>query len=211
MTPQIRLTVLIAVFVISGLLLAVRLSGSGGADVEPDAPLNLARDGRVLEQVGQMDLDTARRKLSDENPAIRVTAIMPYARAVERLKRDKPAGERIATTQEVAPLVKMIREEKSEALRAAAITAMGQMRTYEEMDVLSEAMDDPSPTIRGRAMAAFGQIYGVSPACRATDSPAKRKAALKDLQKDALMRNAAAFYTSSRYKPGQKAGWRPRK
>ncbi|MDX1565210.1 MAG: HEAT repeat domain-containing protein, partial [Phycisphaeraceae bacterium] len=124
-------------------------------------------------------------------------------RAVNLQATKRPKGTQLPSSDEIAPLVKLIKEEPNEAIRATAVTALGQVRAYREMDTFLELLDDESPVFRNRAYAAFMKVYGAAPAFNPSGPPAMRRDALRDLKELApgLMKNAENYYTSGLYRP----------
>jgi HEAT repeat protein len=212
MDPRKRLIGLVVVFVVVSSMLAIRIVSSDDGAETNDNVIKRDAKGRLKEQTGDVSVESARRSLESTDPGIREIAIGSYARALVSERRGNAAGERLPSAKEVAPLVKIAADERVAGLRATAITALGTVRAYEEMDVLTAAIDDKSPLVRDRAIRAFGAIYGVVPACKATDRPAVRRAALKRLadQADSLMKTAKAYYNSKHYKVGAESGPKPR-
>ncbi len=200
-SQQIRFTVLIGIFLAVTALLVIRLSGGDdGPEQAPD--LKKGSDGLVREQIGAVDLPTARVNLQSTDPAIREKAVMSYARAVQAEVMKLPEGKRVVTKEYSEPLVTMAKEEKSESVRATAVTALGTVKAYKEIDTILDLLDDESLVVRTRAYASFKSIYGIYPSAKPSDPPAQRRDAIRELRKfsSGLLKTAEGFYTSGRSK-----------
>jgi HEAT repeat protein len=69
-------------------------------------------------------------------------------------------------------------KQEGKRLRAAAALSLGQLDRFRAVPALIEALEDPSPLVRGRAYAAIRKIYQLDVGFRANDEPAKRQAAI---------------------------------
>ena len=96
--------------------------------------------------VGQKAVRQIRRALDDPRPKVRQQAAVAYARA--------------ADAKDLSPLTRVAQTDTSPIVRAAAVTALGQARAYEEMETLLAAMNEQDLVVRRRAAEAVVLILG---------------------------------------------------
>ena len=100
----------------------------------------------TLGYLGPKAVEHIRRLLADPRPEIRQRAASAYTRA--------------ADSKEAPPVAELARTDKIPAVRAAAVTALGQAHVYGEMETLLAAMDDEDVVVRNRAADAVTLILG---------------------------------------------------
>jgi len=75
-----------------------------------------------------------------------------------------------------------LQESNSPVKRAQAAARLGAIRDLESMPVLLDALEDPSPVVRGRAGASIVAILHADFYFRANDPPEKRRKAIKKIR-----------------------------
>lgn len=178
-------------FILSAIAAAgVWLPGCGKSDSEAARIEALRRGGNV---------EALERELADpanvEGGRLAVAAmgsLGPQARpAIERAMRDNRAVVResaalaygrVTPPQQAAPLAKVARTDPSPVVRAAAVTALGQNKVYEEMESLLAALEDADPLVRRRASDAVARIVGRRYEVYLDGTPEQRREAVAKLR-----------------------------
>lgn len=80
-------------------------------------------------------------------------------------------------------LQQVLVESQTPEVKAAAIEAIGELKHWESMPKLLDALDDPSPLVRGRAAAIATSMLGIDFGFRAGDPPDKRALAIKGMKR----------------------------
>ena len=189
MNVPVRLRILIAIAVVLSVVVGWRLVSGGGdrRNLGPDEARidKLRRAGDVealaaeiagadeeaacravkaMASVGAKAVGHIERAMQDPRPKIRQKATLAYVRAAE--------------PKQAAPLAKAARDDESPGVRAAAVTGIGRLCAYEEMETLLAAMDDPNLMVRRRAADAVAHIIGRRYRYNANDSSDKRRASI---------------------------------
>ena len=189
MNVPVRFRILIAIAAVLAVVVGWRLVSGGGdrPNLEPDearidklrregdvealaAEISGPNEGAARRAVAAMGTIGARavthieRAMQDPRPKVRQKAALAYTRAAE--------------SKQAAPLAKAARDDESPGVRAAAVTGIGRLCAYEEMETLLAAMDDPDLMVRRRAADAVAHIIGRRYRYNATDSSEKRRPAI---------------------------------
>ena len=165
-----KLKLLVATAAVLGVLVIWQLMQGGAPPIdELDARMEKLRAAGNVEALAaeakSPDIRTARRAvetmgyvgpkavrqirgaLADPRPEIRQQAATAYARAAD-------------PKEAAAPLAEVAHTDKSTEVRAAAVTAMGRARAYEEMETLLAAMNDEDIVVRRRAAESVVLLIG---------------------------------------------------
>lgn len=200
MNVPARLAVLILLVVVltAGLVWRLTTAGdSGGNEPEdPDAArierLKVSRDvaalakeaagpkvevaRRALEAMAHIGPEAApqiRRVIKDPRPEVRESAVVVLGRV----------SARVPPPVDIEAMADIAREDESENVRAAAVTALGAMRAFEEMEtLLSRMQHDKSIDVQRRAAAAVIRIIGEDVGFKAGDSLQKRQEAIERIR-----------------------------
>jgi len=170
---HLRLSVLIGAALVVGAAVTWRLATGGdryrrkgdvaalGREVS-NSDLKVAqRAVDALGVVGPKAVSEIEKAMGDDRPKVRAKAAIALA----------SAGHRDRT----ALLAKAARDDPSADVRATAVSALGQVYAYNEMETLLAALEDGDVTVRRRAAEAICRITGVDFAFRADDPPEKRR------------------------------------
>lgn len=130
---------------------------------------------RALGGMGPQAAGHIVRGLKDAREPVREAA----ACAMGRLGRALSERQR----DEVGELARVGGEDPSPRVRAAAVTALGAIRAYEEMETLLKGMDDSNETVRRRAAGAAASILGRRYRYDAKDPPEQRRASIEMLRR----------------------------
>jgi len=190
-----RLRILVGIAVALGVATIVRLVFLGADGVTPESDPNLARIERLQRQrdvaalareVSHPSEPVARRAV-DALGALGPAGLEPIAEALADRRtrvreRAATAFARVATYEEAAPLAKLAREDASPDVRAAAVSGLGHMRAFREVETLITAMSDADVAVRRRAAAAVASITGISVGFKATDPRDRREPAVERMR-----------------------------
>ena len=216
MSMSLRVRVLIGVALVLAAVLGWRLLSGGEGLSDPDA--NVVRIER-LKRKG--DVAALAREASGSNVKVARLAVealghlgtkatphiesaMQDSRPEIREKAALALG-RAAGVEHSAPLAKAAGSDPSARVRASAVTALGRMHAYTEMQTLLAALEDEDVDVRRRANAAIRRVLGVSFGFRANDPPEKRRRAIATIRRQwpQLKRYADSYYKSRRFKEKQ--------
>ena len=189
---RMRPAILIGIALVLGVVVAWRFT-TGGDSVDADETTaridKLERAGDVRElarEVAKADVRVARRAvlalgrvgreavreieqaLKDTRPKVREAASVALGRAGD--EDEAPALAAVATGDE------------SSSVRASAVQALGRMRAYTEMETLLQALNDEDIAVRRRANTAIVKVVGAGVGFQASDPPAKRAQAIRELR-----------------------------
>jgi hypothetical protein len=81
-------------------------------------------------------------------------------------------------------LRQVLTESQSAAVRAACIRGLAAQWDYDTMPMLLDALEDPSPLVRGRAGVAVQRLLGADFGFRCDDPPEKRGMVVKRLRQE---------------------------
>lgn len=198
MNVPTRLAVLILLVVVlaAGLVWRLTTAGDGSAaSNEPEDPdaarierLKVNRDVAALaKEAAGPEVEVARRALEamahigpeaapqirqvikDPRPEVRESAVVVLGRV----------SARVPPPVDIEAMADIAREDESLKVRAAAVTALGAMHAFEEMEtLLSRMQHDESVDVQRRAAAAVIRIIGEDVGFKAGDSPQKRQEAI---------------------------------
>jgi len=150
----------------------------------------------ALGRIGTEAMDHVREALDDKRPRVREKAATTYAR--------------IAQWEDGAPLAKLVRQDGSANVRAAAVSGLERMFAYDQMETILAAMEDEDVIVRRRAAEAARRFAGVRVGFKAEDPPAKRKAALARMRAEWTKHKARAEkywqYIRGKYKADPSGG-----
>jgi hypothetical protein len=95
----------------------------------------------------------------------RLDGSLPAALTVALLERVDSAphrvvGARYAAVSATERLARLLRQDGSPEVRAAAVSRLVELHGVEEIDRVLYALEDPDPTVRARAMLAVGELGG---------------------------------------------------
>jgi len=130
---------------------------------------------RALGSMGPEAAAHIQRGLKDTREPVREAAACAMGRLGRRLPDRRP--------DEVGGLARVGREDPSPRVRAAAVTALGAIRAYEQMETLLDAMNDRNATVRRRAAEAAARILGRHYRYDAKDPPEQRRASIEMLRR----------------------------
>lgn len=119
---------------------------------------------RELGSCGPRAVPLIEEAMKDTRAEVREAAALAYARA--------------AGTGKVHPLAAVARGDPSAEVRAAAVTALGEVRAIDDMETLLTALEDPQRIVRLRASAAIARIIGRRYEFDADGTPDQRRAAV---------------------------------
>jgi len=122
----------------------------------------------AMGRLGAEAVPKIERALEDKRPRVRERAATAYAQA--------------ARHDQAAPLAKLVREDASPNVRAAAVAGLGRLCAFDEMESILAAMDDPDVAVRRRASKAATRIACVIVGYQADDPVAKRHAAIRRMR-----------------------------
>jgi HEAT repeat protein len=122
----------------------------------------------ALGRIGTEAMGHIKEAMADPRPRVRERAAQAFADAGRH--------------DEAAPLAKMVREDRSANVRAAAVSGLEHMFAFDQMDTIIAAMDDQDVAVRRRASAAARRFSGVVVGYKAEDPPDKRRAAIATLR-----------------------------
>jgi HEAT repeat protein len=129
----------------------MRAAGDAGGLGRTVAEADAEEARLALAALGRMGSDAAaeiRSALADERPAVREMAALALGRAAAR--------------REAGRLADVAAEDESGTVRAAAVTALGDVKAYDQMETLIAALADPDEMVRRRAAAAIAQVTGIT-------------------------------------------------
>jgi len=146
---------------------------------------------RALVRAGKKAQPAIRRAMHSKRPEVREEAALIYPRVAAR--RDE--------AQE--PLTELLRTDPNAKVRASAVTALGHMTAYEQMEALFDALDDPDGMVRQRAAKAVARIMGRKYELFINGPPEKRRQAIEGLRGDwRNEKDAISRYYERRFKQG---------
>ncbi len=116
---------------------------------------------QALPRSGAEALPHIRRALHDPRPEVREAAAIACGKLGSR--SDAPL------------LAAVLAKDSSRRVRAAAASALGDVRAYDQMEALMMALEDPDVAVRARANAAIIRITGVDVGFGAWDPLMKRR------------------------------------
>jgi HEAT repeat protein len=122
----------------------------------------------ALARLGPGSLPEIRKAMQDPRPGVREAAATGFAQ--------------VGRHEEGAPLVKLVREDESANVRAAAVSGLDRMCAFDEMETIIAAMDDPDVIVRRRAGKAATRFACADVGFRADDPPDKRQAAIERMR-----------------------------
>ena len=103
---------------------------------------------RAMGRIGPKALPQVKAALADKRGEIREEAAIVYAR--------------VAEPEAAAPLAGMARTDPVPTVRAAAVTSLGHLLAFDEMEAVIAALEDPDPMVRQRAGDAVARMTGRS-------------------------------------------------
>ena len=129
---------------------------------------------RALLAVASSKLDDRRkyieRAAKDDRAEVRQAAMVGLGRLNDK-KRDAET------------LAQVVRDTKEDPyVRAAAVQAIGRLRAWDQRHAAIDALEDPSPLVRGRAAAALKNMVGRDFLFRANDPPEERAKAVANIR-----------------------------
>jgi HEAT repeat protein len=148
--------------------------------VKTYSPKHARRAVLALGHIGRKSLPALTRILLDDKRAgVRQQAALAMAKPIQA---SVPANKAI-TKQMTAALVAALATDEAPEVRAAAISVLGRVYDYENMDSLLKAMDDEDLNVRRRAYQAVTRIFGRKYLFNPTKSSAKRKVIIQEIDK----------------------------
>ena len=126
----------------------------------------------ALGRIGAESMEQVKHALSDTRPRVRERAAATFAHVARR--------------EDAAPLAKLVREDASANVRAAAVSGLERMFAYEQMETILAAMEDPDVAVRRRAAVAARRFACVIVGYKADAPPHKRKAAVQRMRSEWL-------------------------
>ncbi len=121
------------------------------------------------------DAESAARDIDHAEPAVREKAVLAYAR---RSVLEKPANQPLPLDK-IQPLVRRLKSDANPAVRAAAAMGLGTTQSFEAVEPLGAALEDPDPLVQERAKRAIARITGVTLNFTGGGSDRKHRMALK--------------------------------
>ena len=139
------------------------------AEVEKPAPAVARMAVEALGHCGPPAAAPLEKAARDTRPEVREMAAI----ALVRVAGDRPPP----------VLAALARSDTSADVRAAAVTALGQVRAVDEMETLLAALEDPDRAVRLRASVAVARIIGRRYETHVDGSPDKQREAVAQLRK----------------------------
>lgn len=127
----------------------------------------------AMSHIGPVAAPEIRKVMRDSRPEVREAAVVALGRV----------SAHVPPPADMAALAEASREDEAEKVRAGAVTALGGMYAFEELEtLLSRMLDDESVDVRRRAAAAVIRIIGEDVGFKADGSLPERRQAIERIR-----------------------------